>query len=394
MKIWLTAVVSILVGVAAGFGSTWIEFRHQSDPFGPDPRSRPDGVSTDSDADTAAGPVAVVVDGTRYDFGTGQRDSKMKHTFIIKNEGKGPLTLQQGPTSCKCAVSELESDGIEPGGSAKVTLEWKLSVGGEQFRQTAEIYTNDPAHSTILLEVQGKIIDVLRLEPRNLVLSDVTAAEGTSAQFRIYGFKVEDLKVVSYEFTNQETAEFFDLKLEKLAVSDLEDEPDASCGLAATLVVKPGLPPGPINQTIRLETNVKDASNLELSIAGTTVSDISIVGPRVFNDERNVIRFGKVAAAEGVETKLRILVKGEHRHDVRLMLKEVDPEDVLAVALGEAKQINNGAVYMYPLSVGVKKGSRQVNRLGSKQAKMGKIVVETTHPSAKRLLIYVRFAVN
>jgi hypothetical protein len=394
MKIWLTAIVSILVGVAAGFGSTWIEFRWHPGQFEPDNRSRPSGLGADGGDDSASVPVAVVVDGTTYDFGSGQRDSKMKHTFIIKNEGNAPLTLEQGPTSCKCAVSELEADGIEPGGSAKVTLEWKMNVGGKHFRQTAEIYTNDPDYSTIVLEVRGKIIDVLRLEPRDLVLSDVSANEGAGAPFRIYGFQIEDLKVVKYEFTNQETAAFFDLKFEELAASELEAEPGASCGLAATLTVKPGLPLAPINQTIQLETNVKDASNLELSVTGTTVSDISVVGPSVYDHERNVIRFQKVAAAEGAETKLRILVKGVHRHDVRLTLKEVDPEDVLAVALGEARQINNGAVYIYPLSVAVRVGSRQINRLGSKQAKMGKILIETTHPSVKQLPIYVRFAVN
>jgi hypothetical protein len=394
MKIWLTAIVSILVGVGAGFGSAWFEFRGYSGQF--EPHNRPRSSELDGDVrDVRAGvPMAVVVDGTKYDFGTGQRDSKMKHTFVIKNEGDAPLSLEKGPTSCKCAVSELDADGIEPGGSAKVTLEWKMSVGGDQFRQTADIYTNDPAYSTISLEVHGKIVDVLRLEPRDLVLSDVSAAKGTSAQFRIYGFEIKDLKVDKYEFTDQETADFFDLKFEELAASDLEGEDGASCGLAAALTVKPGLPLGPINQTILLETNVKDASNLELSIAGTTVSDISIVGPRIFDHKRNVIRFEKVSAAEGAETKLRILVKGVHRHDVRLTVKEVDPEDVLAVALGEPTQINHGAVVMYPLSVEVRQGSRQVNRLGSKQAKMGKILIETTHPSTKQVPIYVRFAVN
>ncbi len=392
MRIWLLAVVSVLVGVALGFGGTWIEFSRHPGKFERDSRSRPGEL--DGDSGSGGTPVAVVVDGERYNFGSGQRDSKMKHTFIIKNEGNAPLTLEKGPTSCKCALSELEEDSVMPGKSGKVTLEWKMNTAGEDFQQSAEIYTNDPVYSHITLGVRGRVIDVLRLEPSNLVLSHVSADEGSSVPFRIYGHKIEEVKIVKYEFTNNETAEFFDLKFEELTVAELKDEADATCGLAAILTVKPGLPLGPINQTIQLETSVKEASNLELSIGGSSVSDISVVGPRCFDDEHNFIRFERVAAAEGAETRLRILVKGAHRHDVRLTVKEVDPDDVLAVALGEPKQINNGALYMYPLDVAVRKGSRQVIRLGSKQGGLGRILIETTHPAAKELLIRVKFAVK
>ena len=39
-------------------------------------------------------------------------------------------------------------------------------------------------------------------------------------------------------------------------------------------------------------------------------------------------------------------------------------------------------------------GSRLVNRMGTRQAKMGKIVIETTHPTMKTVPIRVKFAVE
>ena len=107
-----------------------------------------------------------------------------------------------------------------------------------------------------------------------------------------------------------------------------------------------------------------------------------------------MLRLGTVAQSEGARASLRILVKGPYRRDVRLTVKETDPADALAVSLGEATEINNGAVFMYPLTVEIPKGARPVDRLGSDQFKLGKIVIETTHPTSKIIKFYVRFSVK
>jgi hypothetical protein len=101
-----------------------------------------------------------------------------------------------------------------------------------------------------------------------------------------------------------------------------------------------------------------------------------------------------VNASEGAKTTLRLLVKGPYRHDVRLTLKEISPVDVLAATFGEKKEISNGAVCMYPLTVEIPKGSRTVNCLGVNQGELAKILIGTTHPIAKEVPIYVKFAVK
>jgi len=393
MKAWGIAIVSVLVGVSAGLGGVWIEFRNVIEQFEPHNQSRttraPDPVGEHEEA-----AKAVVVDGPKYEFGKGQRFTTMKHTFVIKNEGNAPLTLEKGQTSCKCALSDLKSNSIDPGKSGKVTLEWKLNVAGKQFRQTAEIMTNDPDYSTIMLEIVGKITDLIRFEPNDIVFSGISDSEGGQAQFRLCGYEIEDFKIIEHQFMNKDSASFFEMTLDELEPTDLENETDASCGYLATLTAKPGLPLGAINQTILLTTNVKEAPKLELPITGTVVGDIYVVGPGVFDHEHNLVKFGTVIASEGAKTSLRLLVKGPYRHDVRLKIKEVTPAGVLAASLGEPRQVNKGAVYMHLLTVEVPKDARTVNCLGSKQGEMGKVLIETTHPITKELPVYVKFAVR
>ena len=393
MKLWWYAVATVFAGMATGISTGWYEVEMTPRQFEPSKQTVAAMRASSPDA-TKLGPRAVVADGPTFDFGSGQRYSRMRHTFVIRNQGDEALKLTQGSTSCKCTLSELKKGEIPPGGSADVTLEWTVSTDGHQFRQTAEIYTNDPVHSSLMLVIQGSVSDLVRLEPRELVLSDVSASEGATVGFALYGFDVENLAIVEHEFENQETAEFFHLEISRHEASGIDLQPAPSVVLRGTLTVKPGLPLGPINQTIHLRTNIEQVPELVLPITGSVVGDISIVGAGLYSQQRNLLMLGQVDAEKGFETTLRVLVKGPYRHDVRLKIKEVDPPDVLAATLGEATPINDGAVYMYPLKISIPPGCRPIVRMGSDRGEYGRIVIETTHPDTKLVPLRVRFAVE
>ncbi len=391
MKLWILTLGMMFVGVAAGASSAWLEFANVANQFEPHNQSAGAAAAIGREK---SGPLAVVVDGADFDFGVGQRQGAMSHAFIVRNDGDEPLKLEKGATTCKCTLSDLKTGDVPPGGTAEVRLDWKLVTLGEQFRQTAEIHTNDPRRPTVSLTVHGTVTDLVRLEPHDVVLSNVPANDGAEATVHLYGFNVQDLQVVSHEFTNQDTASYFSLDWKPTAADDLREKQGATTGLTGTLVVKPGLPLGPINQTIQLKTNVGEVDQLELEISGSVVSDVSIIGPSQFVEKHNVLMFGTVEHARGAKATLRILVKGPHRRDVKLTVQEVDPADVLSATLGEMQEINAGAVRMYPLEIEVRPGSRLINRMGSEQAKFGSIVVESTHPTVKKIPIKVKFAVE
>lgn len=391
MRIWILTVGMVLIGVAAGASSAWLEFASTTSQF--EPHNQAAGASTSLGLDRI-GPRVSIVEGEDFDFGVGQRQAAMHHTFVFRNDGDEPLQLTLGATTCKCTLSELKTGDVPPGGTSEVRLDFKLVTAGEQFRQTAEIHTNDPRRPTVTLTIHGTVTDLLRMEPSDLVLSNVPANDGTKATVHLYGFDVQDLQILSHECTNQETASFFSLDWRPARQDELRENRGASIGLVGTLTVKPGLPLGPINQTIQLQTNVPDADKLALEISGSVVSDISIVGSSLFNEQHSVVLFGVVERSRGAKTTLRMLVKGPHRREVKLAVQEVEPADVLGVSLGEVREINAGVVLMYPLEIEVRPGSRLINRMGSEQAKFGKIILETTHPTVNKIPINVKFAVE
>jgi hypothetical protein len=393
MRIWFCAMGALVVGLAAGIGSAWYEVELTPRQFEPSNMTVAASEAKQHESERL-GPKVEAVDGTAFDFGSGQRNSKGNHTFVVRNIGDEPLTLTKGSSSCKCTLSELKQGKILPGESTEISLEWHLTTEGEQFRQTAEIYTNDPRQPTLLLVAQGTVIDWVKLEPRELVLSDISGSEGTQVGFSLYGYEVDSMSVVEHRFEHPETAGFFDLSFAEHDPSSLDMKPAPSVLLRATLTVKPGLPLGPLNQTIHLKTDIEQAPELELPISGSVVGDISVVGTGLFRQQVNLLTLGQIDGEKGIETTLRILVKGPHRHDVHLKIKEVEPSDVLAVQLGESVPINNGAVYMHPLTVSIPKGSRPVTRMGYDREDYGRIVIETTHPDTPLLRLGVRFAVK
>ncbi len=105
MKIWVLAIGTVLVGIGAGLVSAWLEFVGVPSQF--EPHNQAAG-ATASSSTQRKGPKASVVDGTDFDFGVGQRNTKLNHTFHVRNAGDEPLTLEKGATSCKCTLSDLK----------------------------------------------------------------------------------------------------------------------------------------------------------------------------------------------------------------------------------------------------------------------------------------------
>jgi hypothetical protein len=398
MRIAALVILSLLFGIAAGYGSLWSEFVGVPQQFEPNSdvlaKVQTHGQTETRVVDLATAPRAVVLNGQIHNFGTGQRGTELEHVFQFQNAGKSPLELTVGHSTCKCTVGELRDKLLPPGQTTEVKLTWKLNSLEEEFHQSAEIYTNDPTQPTIVLEIKGLVMDKVRVKPDALVLGEVPARTGTTGQFFLFGYTIDSLQVIRQEFLMPQIADYFEVTFVDYPIAEIKDEPHATCAVAANVTVLPGLPLGPFGQTIRIVTDVPGVGDLDVVITGTVVSDISLVGAQVFDENKHVVDLGTVEHEAGAAALLHILVKGPYRDEVQLSVGAIDPPDELAVELGEPKKLRDGAIYMVPLTIAIPKDARPINRLGSTQGPLGKIIIDTTHPTAKTLPIYVRFAVK
>jgi len=390
------ATIALVLGVVGGVGlGAWSTTKNHFTPSNLENPLQESGKREEQIPDSLKVkpfPRAVVVNGERFNFGSMRRSAEMSHTFYIRNTGTAPLTIEQRETTCKCTISKLEKNEIPPNQTAAVTLEWKAKNAEESFRQAAIIATNDPEREFIQLRIEGLVEDTIRMSPASIQFINLSASETATREFRILGSKsLEELEVTEWELTQKRTAEFFDVQMRELTAEEVAQEKEVSRGILVSVTIKPGLPTGDIEQTIRIKTNMPEAPDFYVEVGGNIIGDISIMGPK-YDSHRGILVMGGVDHDTGAETQLLILVKGPDRDNVRLQVADIDPANGLEATLGERKENERSVTYL--LKVRVPKNAPRMSRLGTDQGKLGRILLTTENSVIKEIPIRVKFSVN
>ena len=105
-----------------------------------------------------------------------------------------------------------------------------------------------------------------------------------------------------------------------------------------------------------------------------------------------MLQLGVVRSSEGLKRTVTVLIHGAHRHDVEVTVGKRSPA-LLEARLGEPADVSGGSVVRIPLIIEIPPGAPPANYLGS-PGKMGQIILDTTHPDAKQIRLYVQFAVE
>jgi hypothetical protein len=387
------ALVAAIVGIVVGVGMTWAD-------LGPYWRVPP-GIGLDEEGDSAAAvdlnkplPKVVVVGGETYDFGYMEQDTKGSHDFVIRNDGDAPLTLIKRDTTCKCTFSSLDNDQLQPGASTKVQLEWTAVSNHGAFRHSAMIETNDPHRQHIRLTLEGKVGHSHKVFPDELVFTSISVGEETTAELFVHSFVSDEIKILSHEFLDKKTADRFDLRIEEMSAEQVKNEERAKSGKIAKVVIKPGLPLGPFQQTIRLTLDLPGKPIVNVLIEGSVVGDISILGPAPsWNDELKRLNLGRINREEGAKSKgLYLLVKGDHRDQLKFEVRKVEP-DFLKINFEKPEAVTDKVVKV-PFTIEVPPGSPAGDHTGGIHGRAGSIEVDTGHPTSSQLKFNIAFMVE
>lgn len=407
-KFILVVFVAICLGVGTGICQSWLESSSVEEHFSvyqdfikdEDKKESKAAVNTEGTNPDAAGanvPTATVVGPTVHNFGSLEKGETGDHTFTFKNTGTGPLTITLSNTSCKCTLSDLrgKKQTIAPGQSFPVKLTFKSENWAKKFRQSATIQTNDPARRVINLYVEGVILQPIRPEPAKIVFSNTTPSQESEARIKLYGYKWNDVKIENLEFLDEKSKEFFVADATPLTDEDLQKEINSQCGYLITIKTRKGLPLGPLRQTLKISTN-KEV--LELPITGRVTGEfiISMVGSEYdFDEEKNQIKFGKLVGDRDVSVDLMLSTGRKFGSLIKLSMDEKDvipSSKHIKVEILYDKFRRIGRLYQYPIRVTIPKDCPNVSYLGPEEQNLGRFVINTTHPTEKKIEIYVQFA--
>ena len=376
---WLVAAFSAVVGAAIGGGQAALEaaFRPwRIGDFGP-----ASFAATSTDA-----PVAEVPE-TRHEFGTIGSGAEGDHEFVIRNAGRVPLVLTRGATSCSCTVSDFESSEggdelarkeVPPGGSTRVRLKWRGKGAGGPFRQQATVFTNDPRRPEIVFVIEGAVVPTWKAVPDAISLPTIATGAGAEASVKLYTYGSQPPEVEELTVADTQTSQLFTLASDPLPDAEVTAETGATGGLGIRVRLAPGLPIGPVRQSIKVRLRVPEEISLEIPVQGTVSGALALAGG-AWDSSRQALLFGTVSGRVGSRTEVFLTAKGPHASSVRPIVREVVP-DSLAVEIGEGRSVGDKGMIRFPLSISIRPGSPPANHRCSDQGPAGRIVLETGHP--------------
>lgn len=387
MKTWPIFLLSLVLGAGVGYALAYYQVH----------RAPWDG--TANGLGSAAVPVEpgqelpeIVIEPETFDFGTMDASSTRSREFEIKNVGKAKLTLEKGDTTCRCTKFELGATELEPGQSTKATVEWTGKNFRGPYRQHANIQTNDPRKSRVSITITGKIISTTKVEPPDLVFSNIAAGTKATQTLQIYSFAPGKFELSDAEIFPPDNREWFEVKVEPMPEAQVQKEEEAKAGYLVHLTVKPGLPLETFEQTIHLKTNLAKVERIDIPLRGTITRDLAVIGSG-WSNAQNLLSFPDVVSSDaGAAMELFVTARGADRRLLKLRPIEVTP-DFLEVKVGEAKEVEGKELVRVTVIVKIPKGSPAANYLGGGNP-LGKIRFETGLPRSEQLEMRVRFAIQ
>lgn len=349
----------------------------------------------------------AVAEEREYDFGVMNPLTMGRHTFVIRNEGQGPLQLAKGGTTCKCTLSKVSEGIVEPGGQAEVTLEWNTGRHST-YSHGATIKTNDPNCRTIGFRVKGAVRTRIGSTRGALVFAQVDPDTAATIETVVYSQMWSDLPLAdvscSLEGATWEIEPAGEERLKPL---------EALAGYVVRVTTPDNLPSGNFQGVFRLEfaippeerlasdagqqvdTQQEEARQeteeqvapevLELALEGRVPRRLAVYGPEIETD--GTVDFGLVN--EGRAKKVRLLMKVRDRErEISVKRVDVRPEFVQVTITPFGGEDRRG---MYYLDLEIPADAPRCHHLDVR--KLGELHIEIDHPRIDALTLKLRLAV-
>ena len=208
---WIVTATAVL-GCLIGFGLTYYEAVNVGDRFEASFIDDDPGGEVVQFAGTGK---AIVVGESVFDFGTLEKDQTGKCTFTVRNEGVEPLMLALEGVSCGlCIQTEFSHADLAYGKEYKLEVNYTTQKDGPDFSEYVEMRTSDPKNTVIRFNITGYVTKMIRFSKSEIALGSISAGEDASAEFRVYGFSDDPIKIVDHEFSGIQSSEYFKLELD------------------------------------------------------------------------------------------------------------------------------------------------------------------------------------
>jgi hypothetical protein len=353
-------------------------------------KNKPSEIDLPKAAASGPHPRAVVVDSADHNFGVKQRGTSGEHTFVIQNEGEAPLELVTRPqdSTCQCTVGKLGDDGravVAPGESIDILLNWEMKSVSAEFRHSATIHTNDPENQSIRLTIEGKVEEILNLNPEyQWDFGEMAEGKPGEISGTLHSGILDDFEILAVESANSA------LTGEAVRIEDPEELEmlGAKSAYSITARLDADIPVGRFRDQFVIRTNHGEVSDIKVEVAATRLGPFQIL-PSLgveWYQEYMLLRLGTFSAVEGKTVTLPMFIRDA---DVDLEISSIESDPTfLNLTIEPDTKFTGKRGKRYHLTFEIPPGSPTISRT---QKNAGKITVGTNIPGAETMVIRVDF---
>lgn len=418
-KFWIFIVLSLVMGTTFGWTMNYFDYGHREARFG---EIRMDGsVNAENvmeklkefQSDSQA--VAEVEGKTEFDFGVMAPGSTGKHSFVIRNTGEEPLTLELGATTCKCTLSDLQDNQLEPGESTSIDLEWTVTPDKKSFQQSAEVRTNDPLRPAIRLTVSGLVIRDIEFDPDRVTFGEIAAGEAFEFETKMFSYFDDPIELIDGQFGSKTLNELATFSFEPI---DPAEEGGvhmrATEGFKITVSVKEGMRQGPVvtNMMLRFRKSEEDGKPLSDVVSSdsgifTATTEVAggIIGALRMIETTKIRRtdgggfiwnLGRIDKDAPLEYTGFVALKGSEAEGTNLNIGEVKPSGVIEAEFADpkGKGRGNGSMRLFRLRLKITPGDETLDLLGKNKDDFGSVWIESDNPKVPSMRVAVKLLVE
>jgi hypothetical protein len=207
-----------------------------------------------------AGPAGAVESGTpnavypvrTYDFGTVKQGEKVAHCFVVRNEGKAPLTTSGMHLPSPELVARAPAS-IAPGQAGQVCVELDTSSMSRRIHTWVIIDSNDPIVPRLPLYINGMVNAPIDLLPYGTVFASLFTGESATRGVIVVNNQKLPLKILGLESPSQH----FKASIKTRKPNQIYE---------VTIEIPPTVPPGHYREFAYLKTDSRERPRLQIVV--------------------------------------------------------------------------------------------------------------------------------
>ena len=198
----------------------------------------------------------IVCDAPIHEFGEKNNTEFVEHDFPIRNAGTLSLEIRNVRASCGCTAVKPSQNVVPPGGEASVRA--RLDLRGRSGLQIKiiTVESNDPQTPNLNLQLKGTAIQALRAQPSSMFFGPIGPDGVRSRAFDIISGR-GPIQIVGIRADHP-----------GLLLAPVAAEPGADGTTHRfELTLDPSLPPGPVNGSIFVKTDLEGQPEISIPVA-------------------------------------------------------------------------------------------------------------------------------